>query len=283
MKYQHIIYQPGTVARITLNRPNYLNAQSYQMLEEMDSAFDRAENDQSCGAVVLSGNGKSFCVGHDIGTEEDEKYKQEHGYTTYANIDLPKWFEQMRKLYVEYTLRWRNLAKPTIAMVHGYCIFAGWMVAAAMDILFASEDALFLPGFTEYFSVPWDIGSRKAREILFEHRFITAREAQAYGFVNRIFPLEQLEKETMNYAGRVAENCLKNTSWVRFCKFSINQMEEAGGFTSEINASFNNFCLMTMNYGSALASPEEGGFARTKAAKRNLEMTRPWLKEKGLI
>ena len=283
MEYQHIIYQPGQVARIVLNRPDFLNAQSYRMLEELDSAFTAAESDLSCGAVVLSGSGRAFCAGHDLGTEEDEKYKEERGYTTTAKLDIPRWFEQMRKLYVEYTLRWRNLAKPTIAMVHGYCIFAGWMVTAAMDVIFAADDSRFLPGFTEYFSVPWDIGPRKAREILFEHRFITAREAHEYGFVNRVYPQAQLESETLAYAGRVAENYLRNTSWVRLCKLSINHMEEAGGFDREINQDFNNFCLMTMNYASALASPEEGGFARTKSAKRNLEMTMPWLEQKGLV
>jgi enoyl-CoA hydratase len=282
MEYKHIIYQPGKVARIILNRPQFLNAQSYLMLEELNAAFLAAEKDSACGAIVLSGSGRSFCVGHDIGTEEDEKYKEEVGYTTNANMDVSKWFEQMRKLYVEYTLNWRNLAKPTIAMVHGYCIFAGWMLASAMDIIFSAEDAQFLPGFTEYFSVPWDMSPRKAREILFEHRFITAREAHNYGFVNRVLPPADLEKETLAYAGRVADNYLNNSSWVRFCKYSINHMEDAAGLSSEISTAFNNFCLMTVTYASATASPEEGGFARTKVAKKNLDLSLPWLKQSGL-
>jgi enoyl-CoA hydratase len=282
MEFKHIVYQPGRVARIILNRPQFLNAQSYQMLEELNSAFFTAEQNPVCGSILLSGNGRSFCVGHDIGTAEDEKYKEEKGYTTNAQLDISRWFEQMRKLYVEYTLNWRNLAKPTIAMVHGYCIFAGWMLASAMDVIFSSEDARFLPGFTEYFSVPRDINPRKAREILFEHRFMTAHEAYDYGFVNRIFPSGELESEALAYAGRVADNYLANTSWVRFCKYSINHMEDAGGMSSEISAAFNNFCLMALSYGSALSSPEEGGFARTKVAKKNLELTLPWLKKAGL-
>ena len=104
MEYCHIIYQPGIVARIIFNRPKYLNAQSYQMLEEMDSAFSAASQDPECGSIVLSGAGRAFSVGHDIGTEEDEAYKKEHGYTTLADLNLPRWFEQMRKLYVDLTL-----------------------------------------------------------------------------------------------------------------------------------------------------------------------------------
>jgi enoyl-CoA hydratase len=212
MEYEHIIYQPGKVSRIIFNRPKYLNAQSYQMLEELDSAFADAAGDTQCGSIMLSGNGRAFSVGHDIGTKEDEAYKKQHGYSALAELNLSRWFEQMRKLYVDFTLAWRNLPKPTIAMVHGYCIFGGWMLASAMDVIFSATDALFLPGFVEYFSVPYDIGPRRAREILFEHRFITAREAYDYGLVNRIYSSDTLEKETLDYAGRVADNYLANPS-----------------------------------------------------------------------
>jgi len=167
-------------------------------------------------------------------------------------------------------------------MVHGYCIFGGWMLASAMDVVFSAADSLFLPGFVEYFSTPWDIGPRRAKEILFEHRFMTAREAFDYGFVNRIFSAEALEEETMAYAGRVADNYLANPSWVRYCKFSINQMDEAAGLDTGIKAAFNNFCLMSTSYSSALSSTDEGGFARTKVARKNLELSLPWLTRANL-
>lgn len=282
MDYQHIIYQPGKVARVIFNRPGCLNAQGYQMLEELDSAFRDACGDSRCGAIVLSGAGRAFSAGHDIGTEEDESWKKEHGYTTIAELNLPGLFEQMRQLYVNLTISWRNLPKPTIAMVHGYCIFGGWMLASAMDIIFCSSDAQFLPGFVEYFSVPWDLGPRKAKEVLFEHRFITAAEARRYGFVSRVFPPGSLEEETLSYAGRVADNYLANPSWVRLCKFSINSMEDAQGLESSVQAAFNSFCLMSATYGSALSSPGEGGFARTGVARGNLEATLPWLVRQDL-
>ncbi|MCX6001191.1 MAG: enoyl-CoA hydratase-related protein, partial [Chloroflexi bacterium] len=140
MEYRHILYQPGKVSLVIFNRPKYLNAQSYLMLEELDSAFTASVNDPECGSIVLSGAGRAFSVGHDIGTDEDESYKKQQGYTTLADLNLSRWFEQMRKLYVDFTLAWRNLPKPTIAMVHGYCIFGGWMLASAMDVVFSAAD-----------------------------------------------------------------------------------------------------------------------------------------------
>ena len=282
MEYRHIIYQPGKVARIILNRPRYLNAQSYRMLEELDSALRMAEKDTECGAIVLSGLGDAFSVGHDIGTEEDKEYKKQQGYASSTDQNPYRWFENMRKMYVDYQLAWRNIAKPAIAMIHGYCIYGGWMVAAAMDIIFAAEDAQFLPGFVEYFSLPWEIGPRRAKEILFEHRFITAREAYQYGFVNRIFAYDALENETLAYAGRVADNYLSNTAQVRLSKLTINHMEEAMGFSAEIGSAFNNFCLMSSTRDRPRAAPGEGGFARTGQAKKNLGLTMPWLEKIGL-
>jgi enoyl-CoA hydratase len=283
MEYRHIIYLPGKTARIILNRQRYLNAQSYLMLEEIDSAICAAVKDPECGAIVLSGLGRAFSVGHDIGTEEDNIYKKEHGYGSSGDLDVSKWFEGMRKLYIDYTLAWKNISKPTITMVHGYCIFGGWMVAAAMDVIFAAEDAQFLPGFVEYFSTPYDIGFRRAREILFEHRFMTAREAYNYGFVNRVFDAESLEKETLQYAERVAENYLDFPSWVKMCKFSINHMEEAMGFNTEIGSAFNNFCLMSATRSKAMAPPSEGGFARTNMAKKHFQLSLPWLKKADMV
>ena len=73
-------------------------------------------------------------------------------------------------------------------MVDGYRIYAGWMLAAVTDLVFASDQAQFLGGFVEYNSIPWDLGFRKAKEICFESRFMTAAERQAAGFVSLVSP-----------------------------------------------------------------------------------------------
>jgi len=274
MEYEHIIYQPGKVARIILNRPEYLNAQGVLMRDEMDHAFVQAAEDKTVGAIILSGSGTSFSAGHDIGTEEDAAYRTAHSRTRSTRFDA---FHEMRKLCVENTLRWRNIPKPTIAMVHGYCIFGGWMFASAMDIVFAAEDTMFLPGDVQYFSAPWDIGPKKTKELLFEHRFMTAWEAHEDGFANRVFPADRLEEETLAYADRVADNYLSNPLWVRMVKFSANHMMDAQGFTAEIETAFNNFCTMQGLETKTVNHPQDGGFARTDVAMKNFELSTPWL------
>lgn len=282
MEFEQITYQPGKVARIIFNRPKVLNAQGYQLLEEVDQAFGLAVSDGVCGAIVLSGAGRAFCAGHDLGTEEHLRYCETHGFAKPNDADLRRNVADMYDFYVKKTIAWRNCPKPTVAMVHGYCIYAGWMLAAAMDVVFAAEDALFLPGMVEYFSAPWDLGPRKAKEILLEHRFITAPEALACGFVNRTFPADRLELETLAYAERVAENTLAAPAWTGTIKAAINHMEDAMGFTSEIEAAYTSFCLMYGLGAHSSAGPEGGGFARTDVARRNFAQSRPWLVKQGL-
>jgi enoyl-CoA hydratase len=282
MDFQHVIYEPGKVARIIFNRPEQLNAQGYQLLTEVDTAFERAVADSACGAIVLSGSGRAFSAGHDLGTREEIDYCRRHGLAEPQGADLRKKVADMYEFYVKKTLAWRNCAKPTIAMVHGYCIYGGWMLAAAMDVIFAAEDALFLPGMVEYFSAPWDLGPRKAKEILLEHRFVPAAEALACGFVNRLFPADRLEAETLAYAGRVADNYLSAPAWTGTIKQAINHMQDAMGFTSEIEAAYTAFCLMYGLGAHSDAAPEQGGFARTAIARKNLERSSAWLARQGL-
>ncbi|MCK9274328.1 MAG: enoyl-CoA hydratase-related protein [Syntrophales bacterium] len=282
MKFEQITYRPGPVTRIIFNRPEYLNAQGYQLLDEVDRAFATAVADNDCGAIVLSGAGRSFSAGHDLGTPEELEYCERIGLAKPYDQDLRKKVIDMNEYFVKKTLVWRNCPKPTVAMVHGYCIYAGWMLAAAMDVIFASEDALFLPGMVEYFSAPWDLGPRKAKEILLEHRFITASEALSYGFVNRTYQPDRLEDETLSYAKRIADNYLAAPSWIETIKSSINHMQDAMGFSSEIEAAYNNFCLMLGLGAHTSAGPSAGGFARTDVAKRNLSASKPWLFSRGL-
>ena len=273
MEYQHIIYQPGRVARVILNRPRYLNAQSRLMREEMDDAFTRAAEDDEVGAIVLSGAGEHFSSGHDLGTPEEMADRQERGYPA----DRFGRYRRVRATTLENSLRWHNLPKPTIAMVHGYCIFGGWIFAAAMDIIFASEDALFLPSHVQYFSIPWDIGPRKAKEVLFEHRFMTAWEAYQHGLVNRVFPREKLEEETLAYAQRVADNWVGDPIRLRTIKFSINHMMDAMGFTAELEAAYQSYFIVTEMRDSSRPRDDKGGIAQTRTALQNLELTKPWL------
>ena len=217
----------GRIALVTLNRPRYKNAQSRRLLEEMDFCFQWAVEDPQVRVIVLRGEGDTFSAGHDIGTAEEQADKEARPYEE----GLRGRYKRTWDLYVDFGLRWRDLPKPTIASVQGYCIFGGWMIASSMDIIFASEEAKFLPSRFQYFSVPWDLGARKTKEILFQGRFLSAEEACELGFVNRVMPLEQLEAETMAYARDVAEH---DTFGLRLTKLAVNQMEEIQGYSAHI-------------------------------------------------
>ena len=231
MSYRDVIYEPGPVARVILNRPEYRNAQSRVLLEEMDAAFQEAIVDPQVQVIVLSGNGPDFSAGHDLGSPSEMDDRDERGWAE----DFVGVYDRQRDSRITNTLRWRNIPKPTIAMVQGRCIFGGWMVAASMDLIFAANDALFLASHTQYFSAPWDLGARKAKEILFQNRFIPAQEAMELGFVNRVYPPEALERKTLEYAEEVAEH---SPMALRQIKFSINNMLDAQGFTTHITSAF---------------------------------------------
>jgi len=247
------------------------------MREEMDDAFARAAEDDGVGAIVLSGEGKHFSSGHDLGTPEELAEREERGFpaTPFGR------YLRNRATCMENSLRWRNVPKPTIAMVHGNCIFGGVIFASAMDVIFAAQDALFLPSLLQYFSVPWDIGHRRTKEILFEHRFMTAWEACRYGLVNRVFPPDKLEEETLAYAGRVADNYFTNPSGLRMVKFTVNHMQDTMGFTTEIEAAHESQFLFLEFRDRELVRDEKGGIARATLAQENLDITQSWLESMG--
>jgi len=237
MAFEEVLYEAKDgVAQIILNRPKYRNAQGYRMLDEIDQAFDLARADESVRIVVVRGSGGVFSTGHDLGTPEGMAYREALGAKPGVQI-----YDQFKKYNLDLLLKWRNFPKPTVAMVEGYCIYAGWMLAAAMDVVFAAEDAQFLGGFVEYNSIPWDIGVRRAKELLFESRFITAREAADFGLVNRVYAPADLERETLAWARRVAEN---SPETLRMAKIQMNKAQDAQGFSNAVEDSLGDYCAM---------------------------------------
>jgi len=270
MSEQDVLYEvDGAIALVTLNRPKYRNAQSWPLLDALDAALDRAMRDEAVRAVLLRGAGEHFSSGHDLGTPEQRADWQARNISE-GRIEF---YELFRKYNLDYTLKWRNLPKPTIAVVRGYCIFGGWMIAAAMDLVFASPDARFLAGMVEYFSLPWDIHPRKAKELVFEGRFIDAEEARALGFVNRIYPAADLEREALAYARRVAEN---SRTALRISKLAINNAQDIQGFSAAMEAAFADYLVMAQAGGAA---PREGErrLGAVDLAVRGLRGERPGL------
>jgi len=239
-EYKRIIYQPGRVARIILNRPRYYNAVSHPLFGELDDALDRAAADPKCRVIVLSGAGPHFCSGDDaIGlTPEsapvmaDGKSPEELMKMYGSEKEVWRLYNNQHQYYLSnvHEIKWRNIPKATIAMVHGYAVYMGWVLAHTMDICFATEDSLWLypgagPGHT---MGTWIMNPRKALEINFEHRFVLGREMYEVGNVNRVFPdYETLERETLAYADRVAENV---PTMIRVMKKAIYSARDAQGF-----------------------------------------------------
>ncbi|MBS0541847.1 MAG: enoyl-CoA hydratase [Proteobacteria bacterium] len=233
----------GAVLKITTNRPEVLNAQSRILLEELDHAFNAAIDDNEVKVIILAGAGKHFSAGHDLGSpqemEDQKKTPLEPGFRG-----------EYRRLYdrfFENTMRWRDLPKPTIAQVQGYCIMGGMMIASACDLIVASEDAQFADravgwggGHVQYFAMPWDLGPRKAKEYLFTGEFIGAAEAQQLGLVNRVVPREKLEAETMALAQKIAT---KDSFALKFAKASVNDTLNAQGWREAMEGAFKNYML----------------------------------------
>jgi enoyl-CoA hydratase len=230
MDYQDITYENrNNVARITMSRLRYRNAQSRRLLEELDDAFDRAAKDHTVHVIAFFGDGEHFSAGHDLGSSDEMADREERP----LQPGLRGRYDHSREEFVDKTLRWRNVAKPTIAGVQGYAIFAGWMLASAMDIIYAADNAMFLASNFQYFSLPWDMHPRKAKELLYESRFIDAQEAAELGVVNRIFPATDLNDAVVEYAERIAKN---DPFQLRMMKLAVNQMQDGQGFTSHITA-----------------------------------------------
>ncbi|MBV8394328.1 MAG: enoyl-CoA hydratase [Alphaproteobacteria bacterium] len=256
--------QTGPVRKITTNRPEVLNAQSRILLEELDDAFLRAVDDDSVRVVILAGAGKHFSAGHDLGSpqemEDQKKTPLEPGFRGE--------YRRLYERFFENTMRWRDLPKPTIAQVQGYCIMGGMMIASACDLIIASEDAQFADravkwggGHVQYFAMPWDLGPRKAKEYLFTGAFIAAAEAERLGLVNRVVPRERLEQETMKLAQEIAE---RDPFALKFAKASVNEMQNAQGWREAMEGAFKNY-MLTIPHRMELGT--YGPAARKKAPK----------------
>ncbi|MCK9486035.1 MAG: enoyl-CoA hydratase-related protein [Dehalococcoidia bacterium] len=214
----------GRIAIVTLNRPRYRNALSLQTMQELDAAFGQAVSDPEVRVAILRAEGPAFSAGHDLGSPDVQSRGEPENRTRAM-------YERTWDLDIDHYLRFRSLPIPTIAAVQGNCILAGWMLASAMDVVFAAEDAEFLMSDIEYFSMPWDLGLRRTRAILFENRFLTAAEVEEMGFVYQVVPADQLQDAVLEYARRVAE---QDKFRLRMMKLSLNQMQDMQGFTTHI-------------------------------------------------
>ncbi|VVM73048.1 enoyl-CoA hydratase [Pseudomonas fluorescens] len=206
----------GAVALVTMNRPEFHNAQNSQMTYALDAAFRRACDDDEVKVIVLRGAGKHFSAGHDIGTPGRDVDKTfDRASLWYDHVNKPGGeflYAREQEVYLGMCRRWREMPKPTIAMVQGACIAGGLMLAWVCDLIVASEDAYFadpvvrmgIPG-VEYFAHVHELNPRIAKEFLFLGERMPAPRAYQMGMLNRVVPRDELEQQTFDIAGRIAQ------------------------------------------------------------------------------
>jgi enoyl-CoA hydratase len=239
MAYKNIIYEKKDgIGYITLNRPDKLNAINDALLEELDAAFAAAEPDLEVKVVIVKGAGRAFSVGQDLGGVKTSEVLPDPRKPVSRKKQLEA--ERRRSRRWEYIF---NLAKPTIAQVHGYCLGFGCNLAMVCDITIASEDALFgdpsirMGLLSDMPLWIWLIGIKKTRELLYSGRYITAAEAEQFALINKAVPKDKLEAEVFKLAKGIS---LLPGDGLANCKDGINSVMEARGlgeawrFTNEM-------------------------------------------------
>ena len=233
------------VAVITLNRPERANAQTMGLLDDLDAAWTRAADDDEVRVIVLRGNGKHFSSGHDL---------KDRSFPAPDKITLESIYKIEARRYLEYSLRWRNTPKPSIAAVQGKCIAGGLLLCWPCDLIVAADNAEFSDpvvfmgiGGVEYHGHTWELGPRKAKEILFTGRAVTAAEAEQVGMVNRVVPLAELETATMDLARQIAQ---MHPFALRQAKRAVNQTLDIQGFYAAIQSVFD---IHHTGHGNALS------------------------------
>jgi enoyl-CoA hydratase len=250
--YRWLLYDTvddGTIAVITLNRPEHRNPQNRGLLVELGEAFLRAEADDTVRVVVLRGAGPSFSAGHDMGRvhageaapgpDQHPSFRENGG----TKDGMEKWMRQEWHYFFNNTRRWRDLRKITVASVQGPVYSAGLMLMWACDLIVADETAVFADVVgtrlgmcgVEYFAHPWEFGPRKAKELLLTGDSLSVEEAHRLGMVSKIFASDRLQEDTLAFARRIAR---MPTAAALMIKEGVNQTQDNQGFYNSLQAAF---------------------------------------------
>jgi len=246
--FESILYETPVehVARIVLNRPETRNAQDTRLLYELNSAFDRAAQDDAIKVIILAANGPHFSSGHDLREVNAAKTMSEFEtvgtWCGFTCAGAEKQMAREKEIYVGFCERWRNIPKPTLAAVQGKVIAGGLMLMWPCDIIIASDDAQFCDpvvnfgiGGVEFFAHPWEFGARKAKELLFTSDWLSVEEAKQLGMVNQIVPCEKLQESVLAMAQKIAK---KSLFALKLTKEAVNVAEDAQGRVQAMQTSF---------------------------------------------
>lgn len=218
----------GPVRRLTMNRPDALNALNGELIEAMSTGVRAASEDDDVRVVILRGAGRAFCAGYDLNEDAEGG---EH--------DARSWHEELSRS-TEHMLEFTECSKPTIAQVHSYCLAGGTDLMLACDLAVVADDAKF--GYVDIrfgsgvvsMFLPWVVGVRRAKELLFtgEDR-VSADEAMRIGMVNRVVPAAELDDATLALANEIAKN---EPFVIATTKRAVNRVWDVAGFRAAMAA-----------------------------------------------
>jgi len=229
--YKNIIYKKqGKIARLTLNRPQVLNALSNALLDEMVAALKEAEQDNGVRVIIIKGAGRAFAPGYDV------KPGQSAEFGTGPILDDLALLQGINR---KVSTIW-NIRKPVIAQVHGYCVAGGLDVAGQCDIVIATENAIFmLPQIRRLGvalplnMVTYNAGLQWAKMLMFTGDSISGKEAERIGLIAKAVPEDKLEEEVNKLAERIA---LVPSELLALNKAAINRVVEEMGLRNALDA-----------------------------------------------
>ncbi len=219
----------GRVGIVSLNRPDKLNAITVDLKHALVARFHEADADPATSVVVLRAEGRSFCAGYDIAPNPARAARRGNALA---------WHESLTDDVALETTPW-EMRKPVVASVQGHCLGGGCELMMLCDLAIAADDALFGEPEIRFSNVgpalvmPFVIGLKRARELLYFGDFIDAATALRYGMVNRVVPRAELEEATLTYARRlalIAPEALAGT------KLALNRGADAAGLRNAIRA-----------------------------------------------
>lgn len=239
------IIDPGDhgIAVVTLNRPESRNAQNKRMTYEINACFDDASRRTDVKVIVLQADGPHFSSGHDLrDTESNREFDLVFSAGGFGRPGQEGYMAWEEEVYFQMCWRWRNLPKPVVAAAQGKTIAGGLMLLWVADVIIAADDALFSDPVVgmgvngvEYFAHPWELGARKAKELLFTGDWVNAHDAKILGMVNHVVPAAELRDFTMAMAHKIA---LRPSFALKLAKESVNQTLEAQGQWTALRAAF---------------------------------------------
>lgn len=222
-----ILEKHDGVATVTIDRPEALNALNSTVIAELEQVVSELENDREVRCLILTGAGRSFVAGADIGEQ--------------CPLDLDggrRWGQRGSALM----RRIEKLEFPTIAAVNGFALGGGCELALSCDIILASEKAKFgqpevglgiTPGFSGTQRLPRRVGVAKAKELIFSGRMIKADEAKEIGLANAVYPPETLMDAAMEMALSFAKNAPIAVKYAKACIDRGMQMDIDSGIAAE--------------------------------------------------